>query len=592
MREISGPDLAPLPEGSHLLEPLIRWAEEDPDRPLLSRRVGDAFVDTSAGEVLADVRAVAAGLVASGVEPGDRVALMSRSRPEWLVIDMAILAAGAITVPIYETSSAEQVEWILSDSGARLVVVETRAMAETVSDVGDDPAADVLVVDDGGLDELRRRGAEVDPASIDERIAGLGRDEVASIVYTSGTTGMPKGCVLTHGNLRTNTLQSIEGARSMLRDDETILIFLPLAHVLTKIIALVSLEWGGRLAFATDLAHLSEELPLARPTVVVSVPRVFEKAHATAQHTAAASGRTRLFDLGERVAAEWSRAQESGARRPHLDLGRFVFDRLMYGRIRQGFGGRLRLAFSGGSALGERLTRFFHGAGIHVFEGYGLTETSPTLTINTEEHWRPGTVGRPLAGTTIRIADDGEILARGPQVFQGYWGDEGATAAVIDSDGWFHTGDVGELEDGFLRITGRKKELIVTAAGKNVAPGPLEDRLRAHPLVSQAVVVGDDRPYVAALLTVDEEAVEDWAASHDVESVDLRDTSPGSPLHLELQRAVDHANDSVSRAEQIKRFTVLPHDLTIESGELTPTLKVRREVVATSYRSAIEDLYS
>ncbi|QGG94570.1 AMP-dependent synthetase/ligase [Actinomarinicola tropica] len=584
MREISGPPMAPIAEESHLLEPLLRWAAEDPQRPLLSHREQDAFVATSAADVLVEVRGVAAGLVACGVSPGDRVAIMSRSRPEWIVLDMAILAAGAATVPVYETSSPDQVAWILSDSGAVLTVVETAAMASLVNGA--------LVIDDGALEELRARGADVDPAEIDRRIGALGRDDVASIVYTSGTTGMPKGCVLTHGNLRVNTLQSLDAARSMLTDDETILIFLPLAHVLTKTVALLSLEWGATLAFATDLAHLAEELPLAQPTIIVSVPRVFEKVHASAQRKAAASHKGKLFEAAELVAAGWSRAHEAGRRRPDLDLGHLAFDHLLYGKISDVFGGRLRVAFSGGSALGERLTRFFHGAGIHIFEGYGLTETSPTLTINTEAHWRPGTVGRPVAGTTIRIADDGEILATGPQVFKGYWRNAEATAEVIDADGWFHTGDLGELEDGYLRITGRKKELIVTAAGKNVAPAPLEDRLRAHPLVSQAIVVGDRRAYVAAMLTVDEEAVHEWASTRGLDVIDLRDPDVDAALRAELQRAVDHANDAVSRAEAIKRFAVLPHDLTVESGELTPTLKVRREVVAAAYGSVIEDLYA
>lgn len=596
MREITGPFWEPLSERANLLDPLIRWVEREPERALASHRVGDAFVPVAARDLLAQVRAVAAGLVASGVEVGDRVALMSHSRLEWMVADFAILAAGAITVPIYETSSPEQVDWICRDSGARLVLVEDAAMRTMVEEVEADAPTfeEVLVIEDGALDDLATRGADVPAATIDERIAGLRRDQLASIVYTSGTTGRPKGCMLTHGNLRTNTIQSANAARSMLGEDEAVIIFLPLAHVLTKIIALVALEHGATTAFATDLAHLPEELPLARPTLIVSVPRVFEKVFNSAQQTAADSGRATatVFDLGVEVASRWSAAPAGSVARRLLAVPRAAFDRLLYTRIRAAFGGRLRFAFSGGSALGSRTTHFFNGAGVKIFEGYGLTETSPTLTINTAESWRPGTVGHPVAGTTVRIDDDGEILARGPQVFAGYWQAPEATAEVIDPDGWFHTGDIGEIDDdGFLRITGRKKDLIITAAGKNVAPAPLEDDLRAHPLVSQAVVIGDGKPFIAALLTVDEEAAALWAADVGLPSADLADHQVEARVRAELQLAVDAANEHVSRAESIRAFAVLPRDLSIEAGELTPTLKVRRQVVVAAHDEAIAEIY-
>jgi long-chain acyl-CoA synthetase len=498
-----------------------------------------------------------------------------------------------VSVPAYETSSAEQVQWILADSGAVFAVVETAAMRTMVDEVGESTACrDVFTIDAGGLDDLIAKGREVTDAALDARISAITTDRIASIVYTSGTTGRPKGCVLTHGNLRTNVFQNIEGVRSMLRPNELTLLFLPLAHTLTKAIALVGLEWGVTLAFATDIGHLQEELGMARPTMVVAVPRVFEKVFNSAQHKAAAEGHEAIFHKAEQVAIRWSEDRTAGRHRPITTAEHAVFDRLVYKKIQAAFGGRMRFAFSGGGPLGERLTHFFNGIGVQIFEGYGLTETSPTLTINTADAWKPGTVGRPLGGTSIRLAPDGEIEAKGPQVFQGYWNADAATAEVFTDDGWFRTGDIGELDDdGFLRITGRKKELIVTAAGKNVAPAPLEDRLRAHPLVSQAVVVGDQRPFVAAMLALDEEALREWAADHHKAEGDP-DLMHDPELLEELQRAVDDANRSVSRAESIRKFVVLPHDLTIDAGELTPTLKVRRAVVAKAYTDVVEDLYA
>ena len=594
LREFTGPDLAPLPATAHLLEPIVQRALGDPDRPLAAIRVDDGFADVTTGDFYARVRALAKGLIASGVEAGDRVALMSHTRLEWMLVDYAILATGAVTVPIYETSSTEQVEWILSDSGACLAVVETPRMRATYDEVHAHATAcrEALVIDDGGLDELVERGATVDDQALDARMAAITVDQLATIVYTSGTTGRPKGCMQTHRNLRTNVVQNLQTMRSMLTDDETTLLFLPLAHTLAKAIALVCVEWGTKLAFATDMGHVAEELPLARPTLVVSVPRVFEKVFNKAQHKARSEGHGRIFDRAEQVAIRWSESTTQGRRRPLTGAEHALFGPLVYRKVHDVFGDRLRFAVSGGGPLGERLTHFFNGIGVRVFEGYGLTETSPTLTLGSGDAWRPGTVGRPLAGTTIRIADDGEILAKGPQVFQGYWNAEAATAETFDADGWFRTGDIGELDaDGYLRITGRKKELIVTAAGKNVAPAPLEDRLRAHPLVSQAVVVGDQRPFVAAMLALDQDELDEWAGEQGLAGVGLPDLLSHEILRAELQGAVDEANRSVSKAESIRTFVVLPRDLSIDSGELTPTLKVRRMVVAKTYGSVIEEMY-
>jgi long-chain acyl-CoA synthetase len=590
----SGPTMAPLASTAHLLEPVIRWAEDSPDRPLAATRIGDEFVDVTARDLYGRIRVLAKGLIASGVRSGDRVALMSHTRLEWLVLDYAILAAGGVTVPIYETSSVEQVEWILADSRAVMAIVETpemRAMYDAVHP-HTTTCREAVVIGEGGIDALQARGRGVDDATLDARLAAVSVDQLATIVYTSGTTGRPKGCMQTHRNLRTNVLQNVDAVRSMLGDDETSLLFLPLAHTLAKVIALVCVEWGARLAFATDMAHLAEELALARPTLVVSVPRVFEKVFNKAERQAQADGHGKIFRKAEEVAIRWSQDATAGRRRPVTAAEHVLFGPIVYRKIRDVFGGRLRFAMSGGGPLGERLTHYFNGVGIRIFEGYGLTETSPTLTVNHAGAWKPGTVGRPLAGTTIRIADDGEILAKGPQVFRGYWEAEAATAEVFDADGWFRTGDIGELDTGgYLRITGRKKELIVTAAGKNVAPAPLEDHLRAHPLISQAVVVGDQRPFVGAMLALDEEALTEWASDHGLDGMVVRDLLDHTDLRAELQAAVDAANRSVSKAESIRTFAVLPHDLTIAAGELTPTLKVRRMVVAKSYEYVIEEMY-
>ncbi|HXY44571.1 MAG TPA: long-chain fatty acid--CoA ligase [Acidimicrobiales bacterium] len=592
MLESSGPHMDSLSPDTNLLEPVIQRAEREPGRVVAAYRDGDHFVDVTAGEFYERCRAIAKGIVASGLEPGRRVALMSRTRLEWLLIDYAILATGGVTVPIYETSSAEQMQWIVDDSGAQLLIVETPEMRELyeVARSRTDGRPEILVINDGALEELTRRGEAVTDTTLDERIHALGAADVATIIYTSGTTGRPKGCVLSHGNLRANVWQTIDAIKPMLQRDEVSLLFLPLAHVLAKIIALVSVEWGSKDAFASDMSALLEEFAMVQPTMIASVPRIFEKVFNGAQQKAHAEGHGAIFDKAANVAVAWSRHQQDHGPHPLTATEHALFEQLVYKKVKAAFGGRLRLAFSGGGPLGERLTHFFNGVGVKVFEGYGLTETSPTLTVNRLGAWKPGTVGRALMGTSIRIAPDGEILAKGPQIFQGYWNNEFATAETFDDDGWFKTGDIGELEDGYLRITGRKKELIVTAAGKNVAPAPLEDRIRAHPLISQAVVVGDARPFVAALITIDEEAFAAWATGV-LEASEVAQAMDHPALLAEVQAAIDDANQSVSRAESIRKFAVLPHDLTVVNGELTPTLKVRRAVVEKAYGPVIDDLY-
>jgi long-chain acyl-CoA synthetase len=585
----------PLARDAHLLRPLLDRFESEPGGALASVRDGDEFIDVTVKDAYESVWRAAKGFVASGVAPGDRVALMSHTRLEWMILDYAILAAGGVTVPIYDTSSIDQVRWILSDSEAVMFVVETSAMLADFEQVrADVPGCrEVLAIEVGAFDELERRGSTVADSSIDERIATLDIDSIATIIYTSGTTGRPKGCILTHGNLRSNVAQVHAALGPELRPDDTGLLFLPLAHALTKGNALFDTAAGITIGFASDIAHMPEELQMIRPTTMAAVPRIFEKVYNTASHKAHLERKGPIFDRAVDIAIRWSRERTRGRIWPWTAAEHLLFDRLVYSKIRHAFGGRLRLCFSGGGPLGERLTHFFAGVGVQIYEGYGLTETSPTLTLAGPGAWKPGTVGRPLAGTSIMIAGDGEILAKGPQVFRGYWHNEAATAEVFDDDGWFRTGDIGELDDeGYLRITGRKKELIVTAAGKNVAPAPLEDHLRAHELISQAVVVGDARPFIAALITIDASALPDWASLHCRGDAPGTDVLGSDELRAAIQRAVDLANSSVSRAESIRTFVILPRDLTIEAGELTATLKVRRAVVEKVYADEIDRIYA
>lgn len=591
--EREGPSYRPLDPSATLAGILPAAAAADPNRAVFSIRSAEGFSPIAAGEANERVRAIAKGLVAVGVEPGQRVALMSTTRLEWMLFDLAILTAGGVTVPIYDTSSAEQVQWIVSDSETVLLVVENEAMATAARTVAAEmpTCREIIVIDDGAEQALAERGSGIDDAVLAERAAAIDADSLATVIYTSGTTGRPKGCVLTHRNLRANSRQSELALGSALSDGDTGMMFLPLAHVLTKAYALFCLEHSIPLAFATGVANLADEFPLAQPTVIAAVPRIFEKVYEGARHKAHQDGKGKIFDTAAQVAIDWSTQRTAGKVSLGTGIKHAVFNKLVYSKIRTAFGGRLRFAFSGGGPLGERLTHFFAGIGVDIYEGYGLTETSPLLTINSPGSWQPGTVGRVVAGTKVAIADDGEIVVKGPQVFEGYWANPEATNEVL-RNGWFRTGDIGEFSsDGFLKITGRKKELIVTAAGKNVAPAPLEDRLRAHPLVSQALVIGDARPFVSALLALDPEALERWCAQRDRPVPDIAAIADDEELRAEMAAAVEAANASVSRAESIREFRILPRDLSIDNDELTPTLKVRRAVVERLYSDTIESIY-
>ncbi len=625
MREYSTPAAVDIPSSAGLTDVVFERAAGDPGRVVMRRKGtgGDGgWQDVTARQFADDVTALAKGLIATGIAAGDRVALMSRTRYEWTVLDYAIWAAGATTVPIYETSSAEQVEWILTDSGARALVAETPAHLQTATEtlaaasgvervwmIEDSSAGDSAGLAVPGrpvpvepLSALATAGAEVTGEQVDQRRKSRHTADLATIIYTSGTTGRPKGCELSHGNLLADVRNVMHGWLPAIFETPgaSTLLFLPLAHSFARIIQVGCVESGVVLGHTPSVASLLPDLAAFGPTFILAVPRVFEKVYNGVEQQASASPvKTRIFRAAAQTAIAWSEASGTGAAAPGggpgvpLRLRHALFDRLVYARLRAAMGGRVRYAVSGGAPLGERLGHFFRGTGITVLEGYGLTESSAAATVNRPDHIKIGTVGQPLPGVTVRIADDGEIFLGGPTIFGGYWHNDAATTEAL-ADGWLRTGDMGELDDdGYLRVTGRKKELIVTAGGKNVAPAVLEDRIRAHPLVSQCLVVGDGRPYVACLITLDEESVDIWKARFpNLKDAAVAGLAEAPELRTELQAAVDEANKAVSRAEAVRRFRVLPGDFTEQNGYLTPSLKVRRNVIVKDFAADIEALYS
>jgi long-chain acyl-CoA synthetase len=603
VRDYSIPALAEIADNASLADVVFRRADAEPGSTVIRRRTAaGTWQDVSAQQFAAEVSALARGLVAAGIEPGDRIGLMSRTRYEWTVIDYAIWSAGAVTVPVYETSSAEQVEWILSDSGARAVFAETGRHAELIGSVRDRlPALQEIwrIENLAALAGGAGPGAtQVSDGDLAGRRAGRSADELATIIYTSGTTGRPKGCELSHRNLLADVRNAVAGSLPEVFEiaGGSTLLFLPLAHSFARIIEVGCLESGAILGHWPDASTLAEGLPEFRPTFLLAVPRVFEKVFNSAQQQAAASpAKNKIFQAAVSTAVAWSQARdEPGGSGLGLRLRHGLFDRLVYGKLRAAVGGQVQYAVSGGAPLGERLGHFFRGAGLTVLEGYGLTETSAATAVNKPTRNKIGTVGQPLPGVSIRIAEDGEILIKGPNVFPGYWQNKAASAEVLGDDGWLRTGDLGTLdEEGFLRVTGRKKELIVTAGGKNVAPAVLEDRLRAHPLISQCLVVGDGRPFIACLVTLDPESLAHWRQQHGrPDSATVAELAADPELIAEIQGAVDEANKAVSRAESIRKFVILDTDFTEETGHLTPSLKVKRSVVAADFAAQIDALYS
>ncbi|MEV6315709.1 AMP-dependent synthetase/ligase [Streptomyces sp. NPDC051776] len=628
VREVSVPPLVPPAVSGSLADIPFDNAAEAPAETVLSRKQPDGtWRDVTAAEFAAEVLATAKGLIAHGLRPGDRLAIMAPTTYEWTLLDFAAWAAGLITVPIYPTSSAEQTRWIIRDTGAVGCAVEGVDEALLIdAELDRLPGfAHLWQFDAGAIEELTESGRDVSESEVAARRAALSPESVATLIYTSGTTGTPKGCVLTHGNFLSEVDNAIELLhpcfKSVTDEPASTLVYLPLSHVFGRMVTIACLRARVRLGHTPSLKTepLLADLAAFEPTFLLVVPYVLEKVYNTARATAERSRRAASFDRAARIAGRWGEAHEAEEHGtgsgPGVGLraARALYDPLVYRRIRAALGGKVKYAISGGSPLGHHLAAFYAGAGIEIFEGYGLTESTAAATVTPPLKPRLGTVGWPLPGTAVRIAEDGEVLIRGGQLFSGYWnsklraavpftvglppsspslhGDRDATL-LNEGERWFPTGDIGELDaDGYLTITGRKKEIIITASGKNVAPAPLEDRLRAHSLVGQCIVIGDNRPYIVALLTLDPDGLKHWKIIHRKEQLSQEELVFDTALCAEMQQAVAEANASVSRAESIRRFSILPVDFTEESGHLTPSMKIKREAVNRDFAKEIEALY-
>ena len=594
MNEITIPALIPAAVAGNLTNLISERAHFEPERVIVSRPLGDGWQPVTAKAYEEEIKAVAKGLVANGVSFGDRVAIMAKTRYEWTVLDFAIWYAGAVPVPIYETSSAEQVQWILTDSSAVGIIVETPALAELVQPVLPSSCKKVWNITYNALATLTHEGKDVSDDEIAKRREKLKPETLATLIYTSGTTGKPKGVQLTHGNFLSECGNVVNGASDLfLKPGGSTLLFLPVAHVFGRMVQIGSITAGLHLAHCSDLTKLPSDLASFKPTFVLAVPRIFEKIFNGAEAKAQAAGKGKIFHKAAEVAIAYSKSLDSKKISPLLKLQHGLFDKLVYTKIRTGLGGRVEAAISGGAPLGERLGHFYRGAGIRVLEGYGLTETTAGATLNLTSAHRVGSVGKPIPGTTIKIAEDGEVLIKGPIVMQGYWQNDAANKEVFTSDGYFKSGDLGKIdEEGYLSIVGRKKELIVTAGGKNVAPAVLEDRLRSHPLISQCMVVGDNKPFIAALITIDPDAIKPWAVANKKEGASIADLAKDPTLQAVIQTAVDETNKAVSRAESIRKFTILPVDFTIPGGQLTAKLSVKRHVVSQQFAREIDELFA
>jgi long-chain acyl-CoA synthetase len=590
------PDVGPVaPDHGSAARLLSDRARLTPARPILAQRTGDTWTGIAAADVLARVRAIAKGFVAAGLQPGAHIAILSRTRMEWTLVDFAVWTAGLVSVPVYETSSPDQIRHILSDSESVAIVVEKEEHARRVADLGPElpHLSQHWTIDGGGLDDLARLGEDVTDDDLDARTATVsGRDD-ATIIYTSGTTGRPKGCVLRHDNFTATVEGSTEAMSEIVAGDASTLLFIPMAHVFARFIAAMSVSAGVLVGHEPDTKDLMRAVSTFRPTFLLAVPRVFEKIYNSAEQKADLGGKGRVFRAAADAAVAHSEAVAAGRVPLGLALRFRLFDRLVYRRLRDALGGRVRYAVSGSAPLSPRLSHFFRSIGVHILEGYGLTETTAPATVNRASELRIGSVGRALPGVEVRIAEDQEILIRGVDVFDRYWQNPEATAAAF-RDGWFRTGDLGRLaDDGILSVTGRAKELIVTASGKNVAPAPLEDAIREHPLVGQVVVVGEGKPFVAALVTLDRDMLPGWCEARGITPA----LTPQQAAHDErvlqaVQEAIDTANGRVSRAESVRSFSVVDADLTEASGHLTPKLTVKRSVVLRDFAAEIEYIYS
>lgn len=589
-------DIEPTLNVTDLLE---RQVAEEPDNVLFGRQLSPGiWTDVSAVEFKDHAVALAKGLMAKGVESGDRVAIMAATRYEWTLLDFAIWYAGAVTVPIYETSSPSQIAWIVEDSQVKVVFAEkeshSKAVDRAVAQEKLDVVEHLLQIEGDDLDQLVRDGEQVSDADVEQRRSAANLEDLATIIYTSGTTGRPKGCELTHGNFVELSLNAISSLGGVIHRDASTVLFIPLAHVFARFISVISVAAGARVGHTADIKQLVDDLGTFHPTFLLAVPRVFEKIYNAAMMKAEGEGKGGIFTKAADTAIEWSKAQQAGHVPFTLGLKHKLFSKLVYSKLHARMGGNVTHAVSGGSPLGARLGHFFHGIGVQIMEGYGLTETTAPITVNTPEHYRIGTVGVPLPGCAVKIAEDGEVLGRGVCVFRGYRNRPELADETFTEDGWFRSGDIGSLDDdGFLTITGRKKEILVTAAGKNVSPAQLEDQIRSDAIVSQVVVVGDAKPFVAALITLDPETLPAWLQRKGIpEDTPMSELIKEKEIVDHVQSVVDKANESVSRAESIREFRLLEKDFTIESGHLTPSMKIRRNDVMKDYHDVVEELYA
>ncbi|WP_308491204.1 AMP-dependent synthetase/ligase [Microbacterium terrisoli] len=591
------PAIVPADPQANITDLLEDRVAATPDLALFSVPEGDGWRDVSASAFRAQVVALAKGFVAGGIQPGDKVGLIARTTYDWTLVDFALFYAGAVMVPIYETSSAAQIQWNLADSGAIACIAELPEHSARLAEAQKDLplVRTTWNMHEGVLDTLRSEGASVADDEIERRRSLANGDDIATLIYTAGTTGRPKGCVLTHSNFVELARNSSRALREVVETPgASTLLFITTAHVFARFISILNIHAGVKTGHQPDTKHLLPALGSFKPTFLLAVPRVFEKVYNSAEQKAESAGKGKIFRSAARTAIEHSRLTQNGQKIPFwLGVKFRVFDRLVYSTLRTAMGGNIVYAISGSAPLGERLGHFFASLGVTVLEGYGLTETTAPATVNLATKTKIGTVGPALPGVGVRVAEDGEVQVRGINVFREYWRNPEATAAAFD-DGWFRTGDLGSFDDdGFLTITGRKKEIIVTAGGKNVAPATLEDPIRANPVVSQVVVVGEKRPFIAALVTLDDEMLPTWLANNGLPAdMSMEECAANPQVRAEVQRAVDEANAMVSRAESIRKFTILPTEWTEASGHLTPKLSIKRNVILKDFAAAIDDIYN
>ena len=594
MKEYDVPALVPADPNANATDLLVDRVRETPDLPLFALPTASGWEDVTGSEFLAQVVALAKGLVASGIQPGDKIGLMCKTRYEWTLIDFATWFAGALLVPVYETSSPSQLQWNMIDSGAVAMITETPDHFARFDEVRADLPLikNTWQVDLGDLDKLVAKGVDIPDDEIERRRNLANGADMATLIYTSGTTGKPKGCVLTHSNFVELARNAQKAVPEVVHPGSTTLLFITTAHIFARFIAVLSVHGGVKVGHQPDTKQLLPSLATFKPTFLLAVPRVFEKVYNSSEQKAESAGKGKIFRAAADVAIAHSKALDAGTVPLGLKLKFALFDRLVYGKIRAAMGGNVKYAVSGSAPLGLRLGHFYRSLGITILEGYGLTETTAPVSINRVSNFKIGKVGPPLPGCSVRVADDGELQAKGVNIFDGYWKNEAATAEVFDGD-WFKTGDIGEIdEDGYLEITGRKKEIIVTAGGKNVAPAALEDPIRANPIVGQVIVVGDQKPFISALITLDEEMLPVWLHNNAEDAAQGAAAASKNPKVLaEIQRAVDAANANVSRAESIRKFVVLDHELTEASGHLTPKLSIKRNVILKDFAGVIDGMY-